>query len=327
VRSEPLFAEVCAEPLSSEEQDRARLFCSVCLERFPEPHRTPTLLNCGHTLCRHCVSRLHQRGRKCPLCKVDLLFPERPCLALRAVFRFLNALPIRQGAQDHACCTEDLREVHTAVLSHRKEMAVVLAIPLHRAIQQDDRQAVDLSLAAGADCNVLVAGFTALHMAVAHRRFDLVPRLMATGADPTLPSYGSAETPLLLASGADLGHVRTDSGRVRAIEAMLSGVEAEAANRCVRLASSAGATPLHRIAQRLSDVRSGLFSGDSFEHELSLARLFLGFGADAEAKDIFGQSPRDLVKRSSCAEVQKLFARDAPAPHETAEEVGALKAA
>merc|ERR1712176_1432686 len=101
-----------------------------------------------------------------------------------------------------------------------------------------------------------------------------------------------------LASGADHGNFKTDSARVRAIEEMLRGVEVQAASTCVRLASSAGATPLHRIAQRLGHVRSGLFSGNSLELELSLARLFLGFGADAEAKDIFGQSPSDLVKGS-----------------------------
>ncbi|XP_034253848.1 E3 ubiquitin-protein ligase TRIM32-like [Thrips palmi] len=54
--------------------------CTVCLEKFDADALSPTLLVCGHTLCRRCVRDLHQRGRRvsirCPICrKVTIASP------------------------------------------------------------------------------------------------------------------------------------------------------------------------------------------------------------------------------------------------------------
>jgi len=307
VRSELQIAATNRHELSCSEEDHDRLFCSVCLERFPEPHCSPELLHCGHALCRSCVGRLRKRGKQCPLCKVAMVAPERPSSALRAAFRFLNALPIAQGVQDLASCEEDLREVHLAVLQYRREKATALATPLHQAIQRGDATQVAALLAEGCDCNVLVAGYAALHVAVVYRRFDFVQTLLDHKADPACASSASQETPLLMASCADHGRMSSDPARLQAVTTMVSHMDADSARACVRRASAPGATALHRIAQRLVDVECGLFSGNSFDEEMALARLLVAKGADIGARDVFGQSPADIVKKVKRGDVHQLF--------------------
>merc|ERR1719414_314883 len=186
-------------------------------------------------------------------------------------------------------------------------MDAVLAEPLHQAIVNGDSAEVARLLAQGSDCNTLVAGFAALHVSVEHRRFNMVQSLMDHSADPSLPSSLSAETPLLQLSGCDSGRLTSDPSRVQAMRTMLCALGAESASTCVSRASLGGATPLHRIAQRLVEVESGLFSGNSFAEELSLAELLIGSGANTTAKDVFGHSPSDIVMGIRSEEVQIIF--------------------
>lgn len=47
--------------------------CTVCLDRFNGEAQLPTVLLCGHTLCRQCVSNLYERSWNlqitCPICR------------------------------------------------------------------------------------------------------------------------------------------------------------------------------------------------------------------------------------------------------------------
>lgn len=289
----------------------SRLFCSICLERFPEPQRSPVVLRCGHGLCAACEGRVQQKGRKCPLCKAYADEPARPSNALRPVFRFLNALPVAQGVKDLACGAEDLRAVHAAVVRHRKQAGLALALALHEAIRKGDaEEVVVFLLGQGADCNEPVNGMAALHVAVQCGRYNVIQTLLAKGADPSLPKAGSGETALLLLSGADAGRVASDPARLEAMEAMLEAPCLEGSRRAARLASGGGATPLHRVAQRLVDTQAGIFSGRSFEAELRIAKLLLQRGAELRATDLFGQSPEKMLASVRRPELEALLRAD-----------------
>lgn len=175
-------------------------------------------------------------------------------------------------------------------------MAASAAEPLHAAIRTGDTEAVDALLRQGADCNTLVLGCTALHCAVHWRRFGLVRRLLDHGADPAAKATTSHDTPLLLASRADNGAVTSDPARVQAVRDMLEAVSADVRCLAARTANTAGSTPLQWIVRRLADVQTGLFSGDSFEKELELAKLLVRCGADLDATDVFGRSPSSVLK-------------------------------
>lgn len=274
--------------------------CSICLETFPGPHRAPAILRCGHALCKVCLTTLQARRAKqrCPLCKATISGPARPSHALRSAIRLLNALPLTQGAQDLRCGDDDLHACHMRVKEHRSTLAVTRVVPLHEAIRRGDVSATEALVKEGADCNALVQGKAALHIAIEHRQFALVNLLLDHGADPSLVSP-SLHTPLLMASAADNGALKSDPARLQAIRDMLQALGPEGARNTLRAANKAGSTPLLWIVKRISQVQAGLFSGNSFEQEVELAKLFVFHGADVEAIDMFGQTPVKVMQSLS----------------------------
>lgn len=286
---------------------RGQLHCSICLEHFPEPRCVPVLPDCGHALCNDCASRI-QRGRskRCPLCKAAMNKPLRPSRQLRIAMRFLNAV-MESGTVERSASVEDLRTIHVAVLRYRSKAAEDLVWHLHRSLLHGKAEQVAALLQQRINCNHLIHGSSALHVAVGSRRFDLIQQLLDSGADPALPTYSSAETPLLLACGADCGRMRSDPARLQAVRAMLSILPPEAGRIAVCVASAAGATPLHRVAQRLAELPQILFSNGSFEEELNLARQLIEMGADMHATNIFGQSPVRIVAAVKRADLRELF--------------------
>lgn len=282
------------------------LHCSICLENFPEPRRVPALPECGHALCNECASRIQRRSKKCPLCKASMTKSLRPCRQLRIAMRFINAVT-ELSTCEPSLHFEDLLETRAAVLTYRNKAAEGLALPLHQALHEVNIDQVAELLRQRVNCNQLINGRSALHVAVSSRLFHLVQQLLDAGADPALPSLGSVETPLLLACGADCGRVMSDPARLQAVQAMLSILHPEAGRTAVRTASAAGATPLHRVAQRLAELPSLLFSSGHFEEELSLARQLIEMGADIHATNIFGQSPAQMVAAVKRADLRELF--------------------
>ena len=45
------------------------LVCPVCLSLFTQPH---SLKECGHEFCAHCIRRVLQVKRSCPVCRHNL---------------------------------------------------------------------------------------------------------------------------------------------------------------------------------------------------------------------------------------------------------------
>jgi len=220
--------------------------------------------------------------------------------------RFINAV-MELAAVEQPVHVEDLREIHGAVLSYRSKAATDLALPLHQALHEGNLEQVAELLQQRINCNQLVNGRSALHVAVSSRLFNLIQQLLDSGANPALPSGSSTETPLLLACGADCGRVRSDPARLQGVRAMLNILPPEAGRIAVRTASVAGATPLHRVAQRLTELSQTLFSNGYFEEELNLARQLVEMGADIQATNIFGQSPAQMVAAVKHADLRELF--------------------
>merc|ERR1711957_62288 len=279
--------------------------CSICLDTFPGPQRSPVVLGCGHALCKACCEGGQSKIqlRRCPLCKAGLNEPGRPSHALGLALRHFNALPIAEGSQALRQSMDDLQACHARVKKHRVDEAVAQARPLHDAIIQGDDAGVERLLATGADCNALVSGVSALHVAARFRRFHLIRPLLDHGADPKVKSEPSQETALLLASAADDNSIKTTPERLQAMRDMMDFVGFDAANELVRAASSSGATPLLYSCRRLQQVQSAIFSGDSFDQELAVAKLLVKCDADMNAVDMFGQSPAGVVAELSRQDV------------------------
>ena len=55
------------------------LKCPICLEPFTEP----LSCSCGHTFCRFCIRKWRETSRSCPVCKQDLVLPERENVILK----------------------------------------------------------------------------------------------------------------------------------------------------------------------------------------------------------------------------------------------------
>lgn len=232
--------------------------------------------------------------------------PLRPSRQLRIAMRFINAVT-ELATVEQPVHFEDLWETHAAVLSYRNKAAEGLALPLHQALHEVNIEQVAELLQQRVNCNQLINGRSALHVAVSSRLFNLVQQLLDSGANPALPSLSSMETPLLLACGADCGRVVSDPARLQAVQAMLSILPPEAGRIAVRTASVAGATPLHRVAQRLAELPSMLFRNGHFEEEFNLARQLIEMGADTQATNIFGQSPAQTVAAVKRADLRELF--------------------
>jgi len=193
---------------------------------------------------------------------------------------------------------EDLHACHRRLKKHRIDAAAAQAAPLHDAIRKGDRLTMQALLQQGADCNALVIGFAALHVAIQSGRFDFVECLLHHGADPTVQSAISKETPVLLAS-CEQGDLKSSPERLQALLAMVEAIPFGVARTAAFAASAGGSTPLLHVCRRLVETEAGIFSGDSFARELDLAQLFLRSGADAHAKNVFGMSPLLLLQQLS----------------------------
>jgi len=287
-------------------QEARLLFCAVCLERFPEPHRPPLLWSCGHTLCSQCTQHIRRKGAQCPLCKSLLEGEPRPSKALRTALGFINALSVARGVADLAQGTQDLHDVQSAVQAFRNEAAVTRHKSLHTAIQLGNLSVVSGILQQGVDCNMLdtTTGHGALHVAVIARQFHLVELLLEAAADPALQSRGG-DTAVLFACGSEGTSTSANPGRRKALEAMLQCSHSEGA---ARLGNASGAMPLHRVAPRLVHVAASPFaSAETLEDELVLARLLVEKGADPSAPDFFGMTAVEAVQKSAHPGVRDVF--------------------
>jgi len=266
-------------------------------ERFPEPHRTPVLLDCGHTLCAMCLDRVRQRGKKCPMCK-DILKTSagRPDPIVRAVFRFFNTLPIARGTSDLLAQKSDLQEVCSAVVGFRENARLAMAVPLQQAVRAGNIEQVRMYLSRCSNCNIMVNGETALHVAINSRQFDVVLPLLEHSADATVPTAGFGDTPILLACGS-YQHV----SRIGVVIAMLKSLSSADVHKAVNLANKGGATPIYRVSCRLAELQHSIFADGqaSYKEEAELAQLLIKMNADLDRREglgLFVQSAADILR-------------------------------
>ena len=193
--------------------------------------------------------------------------------------------------------------------------------PLHRAAQSGHPQAVELLLARGAevDAKYIRTGATPLHLAAARQEGGrIVKLLLAKGADVNATAtftrtpfdgYTHVRTPL---------HIAALVGSKDAVDALLAhgaAVDARVGMRKKEYRRPAGAYNLlfHVISllgnlKDMTALHFAAFAGHDEVVELLLAR-----GADAEAKDAYGQTPlhvTTLIGYTSAA-AERLLARGA----------------
>jgi ankyrin repeat protein len=113
--------------------------------------------------------------------------------------------------------------------------------PLHLACGQGRREVVPLLLAAGADVNAQTrdAGFTPLHSAVKAQSKSVVAALLAAGANPGTPS----------ADGDTVLHVAAAVGNLAVMRLLLKAVVACEGTSIIDVAAS-GMTALHRAVEK-----------------------------------------------------------------------------
>ncbi|KAL7638433.1 UNVERIFIED_CONTAM: hypothetical protein RMT77_011003 [Armadillidium vulgare] len=47
------------------------VLCSICLQQFDSLHFIPKILECGHTFCSSCMTKIFQRNHTCPNCRAQ----------------------------------------------------------------------------------------------------------------------------------------------------------------------------------------------------------------------------------------------------------------
>ncbi|KAL7638333.1 UNVERIFIED_CONTAM: hypothetical protein RMT77_010903 [Armadillidium vulgare] len=47
------------------------VLCSICLQQFDSLHFIPKMLECGHTFCSPCMTKLFQKNHTCPNCRAQ----------------------------------------------------------------------------------------------------------------------------------------------------------------------------------------------------------------------------------------------------------------
>ncbi|RXG70687.1 E3 ubiquitin-protein ligase TRIM32, partial [Armadillidium vulgare] len=46
--------------------------CSICFQVFSRIHFIPKILECGHTFCSPCLTKLFQNNPSCPNCRAEI---------------------------------------------------------------------------------------------------------------------------------------------------------------------------------------------------------------------------------------------------------------
>lgn len=101
-----------ADDLSEESSVLSQLECSVCCSSFDNIFRTPKLLDCTHTFCLECLSRLHtispaphnpsgeSKHLTCPICRHHTPLPQDGPPALTTNRQVLCQLPRHQREEE-----------------------------------------------------------------------------------------------------------------------------------------------------------------------------------------------------------------------------------
>ncbi|RXG52629.1 putative E3 ubiquitin-protein ligase SH3RF2 [Armadillidium vulgare] len=48
------------------------VFCNICAHQFDSLHFIPKMLECGHTFCSPCMTKLFQKNPNCPNCRAEI---------------------------------------------------------------------------------------------------------------------------------------------------------------------------------------------------------------------------------------------------------------
>ena len=141
--------------------------CPICCGAV----HNPTALECGHEMCRGCARGYLQRGfTTCPYCRQRT---KMSCYGAHLVPRFMtqSLAQLIPYINTHRGADGDWRLLHLAAMAGRYDVLAHLCAELHIPLLLKDAK-----------------GRTVLHAAIAHRRLDLVYRLLHGEHDEGVPS-------------------------------------------------------------------------------------------------------------------------------------------